>query len=824
MAAQIINFLSADVPLGKSFWLDSQDELCKSSYPNVKNFTSHSENISSLRDFYTALKSHAAKGHCLIKGKLTKTLSNEGRAASTKSDDSTHWICLDLDRAPYASPQAFMAAHPALKDLSYIVQYSASYGIGAQQAEKSLSCHIFILIDNAVPAPMLKTWLMELNLSNPTTREALSLTRTGAALHWPVDITACQNDKLLYITPPSVGKGVKCWIKEAERIQYVVGKLPHITGKSIVPKRQLEALKEEERGLKNDLRIEQGLKPLRSSSKWVGEYEVQSKPGEAQITGIREDRGFVYFNLNGGDSWGYYHPVGNYELLHSFKGEPSYYTREIIPAYYKDCVAKQKAQQGQPTEGGETVLAFRDKRTATYWNGTWREDTKVLDLHPAKSELQLNHWMQNYGMAPFEVIPIWDMQFNPQSEVILDEENRVLNTYVPSPYFQGDFTHAGSLDNCPLIKRIMLHAVSGGVEDETFEHWLNWLAVIFQHKSKPKTAWLFSGTEGTGKGLMFNNILAPLLGREYVQCKRASELEEKFNAWMEKALIAFIDEVEIPTSTRKELISADLRNFITEDWVTIRGMNRGAAQVRSYTGIAMSTNKSAAVMISANDRRYNVGVHQPKRIVLSQEEIDEQIPRELEAFMCYLMTRTANKGVAAQALKNAAHAELVESNKTSIDVLVTQLADGDIMSLWDSVTDPNIAMALRAESAAFSFEYHKILKREITEMCLSQTSSYQDKVLKKIKTDVDKVVTHESRLSRDELMVVFEHCVGNMPKTPNKFTSMLKHRNVKTERLRINGTLQYGLRTEWKAPRSWVDERMAEFAITAPKSKLARVK
>jgi ribosomal protein L12E/L44/L45/RPP1/RPP2 len=233
-------------------------------------------------------------------------------------------------------------------------------------------------------------------------------------------------------------------------------------------------------------------------------------------------------------------------------------------------------------------------------------------------------------------------------------------------------------------------------------------------------------------------------------------------------------------------------------------MNRGAAQVRSYTGIAMSTNKSAAVMISANDRRYNVGVHQPKRIVLSQEEIDEQIPKELEAFMCYLMTRTANKGVAAQALKNAAHAELVESNKTSIDVLVTQLADGDIMSLWDSVTDPNIAMALRAESAAFSFEYHKILKREITEMCLSQTSSYQDKVLKKMKTNVEKIVTCESRLSRDELMVVFEH--------------------VKTERLRINGALHYGLRTEWKAPKSWIDERMAEFALTAPKSRLARVK
>jgi hypothetical protein len=59
-----------------------------------------------------------------------------------------------------------------------------------------------------------------------------------------------------------------------------------------------------------------------------------SKPGEATITGIKRDRGFVYLNLNGGDSWGYYHSEDNAEYIYNFKGEPVYKTSELLPEYW----------------------------------------------------------------------------------------------------------------------------------------------------------------------------------------------------------------------------------------------------------------------------------------------------------------------------------------------------------------------------------------------------------------------------------------------------------------------------------------------------------
>jgi hypothetical protein len=819
MAATTIYFLSADTPLTKSFWLDAGGELQKSSYPNVKDFTSHSVQCASLKDFHTALVKHASLGHCLVKGQLHKDLNGESRAGATKSDDASSWLCLDLDGAPYTSVKDFMSSITEFKDVAHIVQYSASSGV---DGNTKLSAHVFIMMDAKVSASHVKTWLMDKNLTDPTLKKGITLSRTGAALHWPIDITACQNDKLLYIAPPSIGKGVPCTLKNSERIQFVAGKNQFLRAKLVLPERTMEQTKEEARELRNELRKESKLPPIKAATKWVGEHEVQPKPGQAIITGRKEDRGYVYFNLNGGDSWGYWHHANDPELIHNFKGEPSYLTKELLPDYYKDIKTQQKIQQSQPIEGGELVLAFRDKRTAQYWNGIWREDTKYLELHPAKSELQLNHWMQNHNLPPFDVIPVWDLQFNPQNTVIIDETARVINTYVPSPYFHQDFTTKGLLSKCPLIKRIMMHAISGGKDDETFETWLNWLAVIFQHRIKPKTAWVLHGTEGTGKGLIVNNILAPLLGRDYVQSKRASELEEKFNGWMEKALIAFIDEIKVSASVRKDIISGDLRNFITEDYVTIRGMNRAAAQIRNYTGLLFSSNEPDPVQIKGNDRRYNVGHFQTERLQITQREIDEALPKELEHFMQYIMTRKADVQVAATAIKNAAHAELVENNKTSIDVTTNQLANGDIMALWGLRMDLNMALQLSGGNAGYAHLYHDMMKREIKTMIESPgTGSYKTSVL--LKNGKDSMVTTESKLTRDELLVIFEHCVGNMPKTPNKFTSMLKHRGIKTERIRIGNELTYGLRVEWRAPASWLKEMAAQFTAQEPKQ-LKRVK
>lgn len=795
-----ISWLSADKPLTKTFAVDGAGQPTKSAYPNVKNFTSVNEVVENTRDLYLAVQRHAERGNCLLKGTLQRKLILESRAGATNSDSATRWLCLDIDAADVSSVDAVLAHIPQLTDVAHVVQYSSSYGV---MSDKKLSCHVFYLLDEAIAPSELKVWLMNINLSVGAIRKHICLTRTAAYLHWPIDITACQNDKLLYIAPPIIGKGVTTTIAPHERIVHVNGGKGFVTTSSLRCGAQMEALKETARELRNDLRIAAGLKPIRTSTKWVGEFEVQTKPGEATLTGTRYTSDFVYLNLNGGDSWGYFHPTTNPEYIHNFKGEPIYLTRELLPTYYKALKERLREAREEVTEAGTVILAFRDKRTGEYLNGTWDAKEHQLALYPAKSELMLNHWMQCHGQTPHEVIPVWDKQFLPQEDFVVDVRGRRINTFNPTEYMR--MKHAPTtIDQCPLIKRIMLHAVTNGAEDETFEHWLNWLAVIFQLRVKPQTAWVLHGVEGTGKGVIVNKILAPLLGRDYVQSKRASELTDQFNGWLENALIAFIDEMEITALRDGSVISGSLRNFITDDYVTIRQMRRTSEQKMNYTGFIFSSNKGAPVQMSENDRRYNVGAFQPHRLFLTSQEVEHDILGELPTFISYLMTRTADRQAATRSIDNHARTLMVAENETSIESVVKIIKNGSLDELYDSMTQASTTGVFGAQREAVAIEFNRIVRNIITVMTKS-SSSATNRVVNKLVNGKQVVYKEfEQRVRRDELMVIFEHCVGNMPNTPNKFTSMLRHKGIVTERMRIEGAPDNGLIVTWSVPAEWL--------------------
>jgi hypothetical protein len=146
----------------------------------------------------------------------------------------------------------------------------------------------------------------------------LTLTKTGNALRYGLDITTCQNDKLIYIAHP-ICVGFKAPI--TKRIEYVkrkretwsFGDTPSVMVNKQLNEDQIAALRKVAK-----------LPERKNTYKMVSNMEVLSKPDQSVITGMKEERGFVYFNLNGGDSWAYYHPSNNPDFIHNFKGEPAY--------------------------------------------------------------------------------------------------------------------------------------------------------------------------------------------------------------------------------------------------------------------------------------------------------------------------------------------------------------------------------------------------------------------------------------------------------------------------------------------------------------------
>ena len=797
-----INFLSADVALTKTFTM-SGGKLTKSAYPNVRDFTSFSFRIQSIQEFFNILVAQASQGNCLLKGTLQRKLVLESRAGSTASDTATQWVCLDIDAAEVERIEEILDHVHGLKDVSHIVQYSSSYGVNNNT---KMSAHVFFLLDKPLPPDVLKAWLIEVNLTKSAIRRHICLTKTAAHLHWPIDITACQNDKLLYIAPPVLVGDVPCSITPSARFKFVLGKKPEADAEDFITDENIDALKKKANELRNDLRAQMGLDPIRIKTRWVGEYEIQPKPGEATITGTRVAGDFIYLNLNGGDSWGYYHPVNNIEYLHNFKGEPVYLLREILPNYYKSLKANQRRSREEETEEGSVILAFRDKRSAAYLNGVWNPQDYTLELWPAKSELHLNHWMQQHGKPPHEVIPIWDKQFLPTEDFVVDVQQRRINTFVPTEYLR-QMHKPTVLDECPLIKRIMLHAVSNNVEDDTFEHWLNWLACVVQYRTKTQTAWVLHGTEGTGKGLIVNKILAPILGRNHVQSKRVAELTDQFNGWLEEAIVAFIDEMEIDALVGANVVSATLRTCITDSPVTIRHMRQTAVQMDNYTNFIFSSNKNKPVQIAGeNDRRYNVGAFQPKRLDMTRQEVEVDLLAELPAFASYLMTREADLQKATLIIKNEARNALIYEAKTSIDVLVDNLRTGELSALYESKSQREVIGIYGQKRMDTAIEFNKLVDGWVNDIA----KNLREGSCRTVKTTINNVVVelleHKTWVTRDQLMVVFEHCIGGMPETPNKFTSMLKHKGIHLTPRRINKDKTTALEVVWRTTLTWLRE------------------
>jgi hypothetical protein len=793
-------FLSAYAPLTKTFSLDKDNNLTKSPYPNVRDFTSHAEQCTTLLDMYNAVQKHSKLGHCMVKGKLNSDLNNEPRKGSTNTIDSTNFILLDLDDAPWKTHEEFMAAYPALKDASYFVQHSSSYGFSNK---KGLSCHIFIMLDAFVSAVSIKPWLMSLNLKNGTAFSAITLSNAASSLHWPVDITTCQNDKLIFIAPPILGRGVVSKIKDTDRMAFIAKKEKAMSH-TVFAEHTLGALRLEATKKINELREKAGYEALSKSTKWVGDSEVQVKAGLMDITGIRASGDFVHLNLNGGDSWAYYHTVDSFEIIKNFKGELDLFTKEINPAYYRECIqarsARDEEEQTQApvaNEEGDILLAFRDLPTDKYFNGTWNDVNHELALYKAGDVQKLRDFLAHHGARDFgEHVPIWKMHFTPTSNVVYDPENKTLNTFVPSPYLRAQYkAPKGKIGIAwPTIYKVIRSAVCGpdatpSEEVEAlFEHLLNWIAVICQYRVKAESAWLFSGIEGTGKSMLVDHILAPILGRKYALSKPAASLEDSFTAWIPTALLVFIDEIDIKSSAKSRNIVDRLKNMITAHITDARAMHTDAAQVENHLNFIFSSNRVDPIELTETDRRYNIGIFQTKKLEMTDHEVDVLIPAELKHFAQYIMTRKADKNQAKKVLDSSTRRDIIGNSRTSLDEIGLCLTEGNLAKLNENCQDLNLINELHGAdtTSATASAFMNIIKREV--MFIHEHRNEPPPYSRRYMVGQPQKgwVRVPSRLTRDELYVVFQHCVGNMPTTPAKFSKLLGHKNLHVVPIKTN--------------------------------------
>jgi hypothetical protein len=766
-------FLSAGKPIVKSYERGPQGELIKHSYPFVYEVTSHEEHPKTLQALATTMQKYAKQGHCMVKGKLQRPLVHESRKGSTDSDEKTDWICLDLDGIEgYQTVDLFLEAI-GCGDTEYVLQWSSSMGI---ENKAGFRCHIFMQLAQPTHPQILKHWLQDLNLR--VLDSQLELTKTGNSLRWPLDITTCQNDKLLYIAPPKLGAGIKDPFPGNKRISYVKKKHQFLTLPYPVPTR--DALRDRIDKKVQELRVAAGL-PKRKTTKYkfTGSVEYMVNPDSAVITEMKTERGFVYFNLNGGDSWAYYHPEDNPNFIYNFKGEPTYRTEDLLPEYWARL--QQNAATYQPNSQGLVYLAFRDFKTSNYFNGFYDTNSGKLELAMAKNESQLRQFMKQHGQTLGDFIPDWNLVWDPHNPNVVDTVKKELNTYQPSDFFL--ITRLPRVTSVPpTIKKVIDHVL--GHDPATIDHFLNWLACIVQFQTRTGTAWVWQGTQGTGKGVLFHQIITPLLGEVNVVSKRMEELESEFTGYMENKFVVFIDEIEAGKSLYHSKVTAKLKNLIVEPTISIRRMYTPAYMAPNFASMIFASNKPASVEIAPDDRRFNVGPYQTVPIQLTATEVDVDIPKELTEFFTYLKQYKADPNRARKPLISAARTTLIDISRTAIDTVADALLSGNLEFFWE-----HLSTATKAQT--------------MNPLMTSKYAPFRELV-------VDLVNTQDPKLTRDDLYTIMEWCVGSMPQSPHKFTALLKHHRVHLTQIWKNNRNVRGINVTWQPDPNWLAQAQQE--------------
>jgi hypothetical protein len=252
-----------------------------------------------------------------------------------------------------------------------------------------------------------------------------------------------------------------------------------------------------------------------------------------------------------------------------------------------------------------------------------------------------------------------------------------------------------SLSVPPTVRAVLLHVVGDDVP--SYERLLNWLAVVYQTNTRTGTAWVLSGVEGTGKGVVVERIFRPLFGSNYVVSQGVSDFKRQFNPALAKCAIFNLDEAEIDRRDASA-IEAQLRRLITEPTIDVEAKYENSRAVPNHANVLLTTNRAVVAHLSRSDRRFNVPPSQPRPITAvfpDTSALVATLAAEMPAFAGYLATVKADRQLARTAMVTDAKAAMVEAGETGPENFAHALKTGDLewflTSYFTVVDDGGIA-------------------------------------------------------------------------------------------------------------------------------------
>ena len=143
------------------------------------------------------------------------------------------------------------------------------------------------------------------------------------------------------------------------------------------------------------------------------------------------------------------------------------------------------------------------------------------------------------------------------------------------------------------------------VKEEYLEYFINWLSSIINERAKTRTSIILKGVEGTGKGLLWDELIAPIFSEKYITVVENESLRSQFNGDLENKLFVLFNEIKGDFRESATLYEK-LKIYISDPKISINNKYGGAGLADNNFNCIFYSNNDLPVQISPTDRRYTV--------------------------------------------------------------------------------------------------------------------------------------------------------------------------------------------------------------------------
>lgn len=186
--------------------------------------------------------------------------------------------------------------------------------------------------------------------------------------------------------------------------------------------------------------------------------------------------------------------------------------------------------------------------------------------------------------------------FSPNGQqFVLYDATRYLNTYKP---YQLKYPNASG---CDLFHELMGRLFP--LEDER-DTVVKWLAFAIQYpQERPTWHLLLTGDTGVGKGVLFSNVITPLVSGQTKLVNKFARVTGQFSSVLEDSLFLCLDDCRYGTIDTQ----TQLKSLLTEKSVFVekKGINN-AGMVSTYTRVILNSNHKIPLPMDTSERRWYV--------------------------------------------------------------------------------------------------------------------------------------------------------------------------------------------------------------------------